>query len=198
MARTVRWRNQIASLQDLVRNSVVETYTREDLERVFGVKRAAAQQLMKAIGEVTNLGGKYVVSRPSVLNFLESMGQAEDIESAVRTRIQEAEPVPRPRFLKNTLPVELRSIMLRDVPEGISIAQGRIEITGGNAAEVTERLLALAMVMQNDFESVAQVLDPPSAPPQVDADDLREMFARLRQQEEGFRQAKVDASGRMR
>jgi hypothetical protein len=195
MARTVRWRDQIPSLQDLIRKSVVETYTREDLERVFGVKRVAAQQLIKAIGEVTNLGGKYVVSRASVLNFLESVAQAGNVESAVRTRIQEAEPVPRPRFLKNTLPQDMRSVMLRDLPEGISIAQGRIEIKGANAIEVIERLLALAMGLQNDYESFAQVLDPPPVPPQIEVDDLREMFARMREQEETFQHAKATVSG---
>lgn len=156
----------------------------KDLERVFGVKRAAAQQLMRAIGEVTNVGGKYVVSRSSVLNFLESARQAESVESAVRTRIQEADPVPRPRFMKNPLPEDMRSVMFRDLPDSVSITQGRIEILGDNVTEVTEMLLLLAMAMQNDYESIAQVLDPPPTPPSVEVDELREMFARLRQKEE--------------
>ena len=187
MARTLSWRHRLPEIKQRVRNSVTETWTRKNLEAVFEVKRAAAQLLMKAIGEVQNIGGTYLVDRVSLLRFLESLEQADNPETARRERLLLSEPVPHPHHLKFTLPEDLRSVMLRDLPQEIVLTEGRLEITGRDATEVLERLLLLSRALQNDLDTVFDALNPAPMPPRVEDDELRELFVELRRREATWR-----------
>lgn len=188
MARTLKWRNRIEEIRQRVENSVIETWSRRDLENVFELKRAAAQQIMKAVGEVQNIGGVHLVDRSALLAFLDQIKQAANPETARREMVLLAEPVPRPRPLKNTLPQGLRSVMVRDLPAEIRLEPGRLEITGKNATEIFERLLLLAQAVQNDLDTAAQRFDPPRTAPRVEEDELRELFADLRRREQAHTQ----------
>jgi hypothetical protein len=183
MARTLSWRDRLPEIRSRVQNSVIESWTRRDFESVFEVKRAAAQLLMKAVGGIANLGGTYVIDRPSLLAFLENLEKADDLEAARREKLLLAETVPRPRHLKQTLPEDLRSVMVRDLPAEITLEPGRLEITGANAEKIIEMLCLLAQAFENDLETVAQLLDPPRSQPVPVDDELRTLFADLRARE---------------
>ncbi|RRA49254.1 hypothetical protein D1Y84_14215 [Acidipila sp. EB88] len=77
---------------------------------------------MRAIGEVQNIGGTYLVSRSALLRYLEAVDSADDLTAAHRERLLFAEPVPRPRSLKVDLPEDLHAVMLRDLPPEILVA----------------------------------------------------------------------------
>jgi hypothetical protein len=186
MARTVSWRYRIPEIRQRVQNSVVETWTRRDFETVFEIKRAAAQLLMKAVGEIHNVGGTYAIDRPALLAFLETLEKSEDLEAARREKLLLAEPVPRPQFLNNTLSEDLRSVMVRDLPPEITLEPGRLEITGANAEQIVERLWLLAAAMQNDLDTAAASLNPPPAPRRIEDEDLKALFANLRERETAF------------
>jgi hypothetical protein len=143
------------------------------------------------VGEIQNIGGTHVVDRASLLGFLESLEQSDSPETARRDRILLAEPVPRSRHLKFSLPEALRSVMVRDLPTEIVLTAGRLEITGRDAVEVLERMLLLARALQNDLDTALETLNPQAAAPRVEDDDLREMFARLRQEEDSYKLAKT-------
>ena len=188
MARTVSWRHHASSIAESVRRSVTESWTRRDLERVFGVQRATAQSLMRAIGEVQNVGGTYIVSRGAILGYLEELDTAPNLTVAHRERMQLAEPVPRPKSLKIDLPEDLRSVMLRDLPPEILLEPGRIEVRGRDVASLLQNFYLLVMAMENDLGSLEATLEPPAAPANIpDMDEMQEMFARLRLEEEAHR-----------
>jgi hypothetical protein len=186
MARRISWRDRIPEIRRRVENSVVETWSRRDIERTFEIKRAAALLLLRAIGEVQNVGGTHLVARAALLSFLEGMEQAEDPEVAQREKMLLAEPAPRPRFLKFTLPEELRSVMVRDLPMEISLSPGRLEIVGENAEQILERLVLLSKALQNDLGTAAEMLNPPPPPSKVQDEDLTALFSELRQRERAF------------
>ena len=71
-----------------------KTWSRQDIERLFGISRASAQNLMKAIGEVQAVGGTHFVDRASLLGFLDQMVTAESVDEELRSRHERAEPVP--------------------------------------------------------------------------------------------------------
>jgi hypothetical protein len=187
LARTVSWRHRLPEIKQRIQNSVTETWSRKDVESVFEIKRAAAQLLIKAVGEIQNIGGTHLVDRASLLRFLESLEQSDNLETARRERILLSEPVPRPRHHKLTLPEDLRSVMVRDLPQEIVLSEGRLEITGRDSMEVLERLLLLSRALQNDLDTVLEALNPPPAPPRVEVDELRELFADLRRREATWR-----------
>jgi hypothetical protein len=184
MARTLKWRDRVHEIRERVKNSAVETWSRRDIENAFELKRVAAQQLMKAIGEIQNIGGVHLVDRNTLVAFLDQIIEADNPEIARREKLQLADPAPRPRYLKFTLPDGLRSVMVRELPPEITLESGRLEIVGRNAREIIERLLLLAQVLQNDLDTATASLDPPPSLPETQDDDLKALFAELRKREE--------------
>jgi hypothetical protein len=184
LARTISWKSRIPTIRQRVESSSRETWTRRDIEDLFEIRRAAAQQLMRAVGSLTNVGGVYLVGRPALLRFLLTLEHADNPEAARRDKIASAEPAPRPRLLKVALPEELRSTMARDLPASITIQQGRITVEGADAEEVILRLGLLAQAMQNDLATIEDLLNPPPPPKPANDDELQQMFADLRQREQ--------------
>lgn len=182
MARPLKWRAHIYQIAASVRNAKTETWDRKDIQHVFNVGRVSSQTLMKAIGDIDDIGGKHVVSRTSLLAYLSSLIEADDLGQVHRTRVVEAEPVPRPRYLK-AIPEDMRSIMVRDLPPEITLEPGRIEIRGSDAVSLMERLCLLAQAMENDLDSATFKLNPPPPNHEQLDDDLRQMFAELREME---------------
>ena len=52
MGRPVKWSRDLHSIRERAAHARTETWGRVDIEGIFGVGRATAQTLMKAIGEV--------------------------------------------------------------------------------------------------------------------------------------------------
>ena len=106
---------------------------------------------MKAIGEVQSVGGAHFVERTSLLSFLDEMIAADSVAAALQTRLLEADPPPAPKSLRIALPPDLRSVMLRDLPDSIRLSAGRLEINAPTTEAMLERLALLAQAMQHDL-----------------------------------------------
>ncbi|RZU29056.1 hypothetical protein [Edaphobacter modestus] len=184
MPRKIKWRHDIHTILSTVRNSKIETWTRANVEWAFCVSRGSAQTIVKAVGDVQDLGGKHVVSRSSLLAYLEAMINADDLHLAHKTRLDTYEPVPKVKGLQIKVPDDLRTIMVRDLPPEVTLEPGRIEILGANSEMLVERLLLLAMALQNDLETAAQRMDPPRRHSERIDDELRAMFQDLAEREQ--------------
>jgi hypothetical protein len=179
MARPVKWSRDLYPIRDRASRSGTETWSRQDIEHLFVIGRASAQNLMKAIGEVQTVGGTHFVDRASLLVFLDEMIAAESVEAALRSRFDQATPVNRPASLRQSLPDGLRNVLVADLPSNVTLSCGEVRITGKDAEEVVSGLLLLARVMQNDLLAVRLALDPPTSPTETD-DELRLLFQDLR------------------
>ncbi len=182
MGRPVKWSRELHSIRERAALARTETWGRVDMEELFGVGRATAQTLMKAVGEVQPVGGAHFVERSSLLGFLDAMIDAPDFDQAFRSRVLEADAPPSPKPIRIALPADLRSIMLKDLPAQISLSPGRLEITADSAVSMLESLTLLAQAMQNDLAQVQAVLEPPAKPPYIEDDDLRAFLAEFRSQ----------------
>ena len=182
MARPVKWSRDVHPIRERAARSRTETWSRQDIEQLFGISRASAQGLMKAIGEVQAVGGAHFVGRASLLSFLDQVVAADSIDEALRSKHESAEPVPRPSTLRVSLPENLRRVTLKELPDRVTLNPGEVRVTGADAEQVLEGLVILAQVMQNDLDSVRRRLDPPSAGALID-EELRNLFTNLRAQE---------------
>ena len=180
MARPIKWSRDVHPIRERAAHSRTETWSRKDIERLFGIGRASAQNLMKAIGEVQTVAGAHFVDRASLLGFLDHLLNAESVDEALRDRQLEAEPPPRPKTLRVSLPGDLRSIMLPDLPPNVRLEPGRVEILADTAVGMVETLVILAMVMQNDLDRWRNVIEPPAQPPAIEDKELRRLFEGLR------------------
>lgn len=179
MPRPVKWSRDLHPIRDRANRSKTETWSRKDIEHLFGIGTSSAQSLLKAIVEVQAVGGTHFVDRDSLHAFLDEMVQAESVEEALRLRLERSLPVLRPAPLRTSLPSELRRVTLDDLPDNVEVREGEVRITGANAEQVVEGLLLLAQVLQNDLESVRLRLDPEPFPAAVD-EGLRAMLASMR------------------
>ncbi len=180
MPRPILWSHNLHPLRDQATRSRTQTWSRQDLQRLFGCGRASAQNLMKAIGGIQTVGMTHFVDRASLLRFLDNMVAAESVEEAFQQRLAGAEPPPRPRPLRIPMPVDLRHAMLGDLPPNITLSPGRIEITAETATAMVEALFSLAAIMQNDLHRWQNIIEPPPEPTTGD-DELRDFLAHLRQ-----------------
>ncbi len=183
MARPVKWSRELPAIRERAARSRTETWGRRDIEHLFGVGRASAQSLMKAIGERQPIAGAHFVNRTALLAFLDRMAEAPMMEEELRTRMNEAEPAPRPKPLRVALPAGLRSAMLPDLPANVRLSPGRLEIAAATAEGLLESLAALASVMQND-DRWQELIEPPATPPTASEDEIEAFLADLRARRE--------------
>ncbi len=186
MARPVKWSRDLHVIRERAVHSRTETWSRVDIERLFSVGRATAQTLMKAIGEVQAVGAAHFIDRPSLLSFLNAMIEAPSVDEALRTRILEAAPPPKPKTMRSSLPGDLRNAMMPNLPSNILLGPGRLEIMAETAEAMLESLIVLALIMQNDLDRFAAALEPPPDPRPVndEDEDMRKLFDRLRADEQ--------------
>ena len=182
MPRPVKWSRDLHLIRERAERSKTETWSRQDLERLFNIGRASAQSLMKAIGLVQSVAGAHFIERTSLLSFLDAMIAAPSVEEGLRLRLLEAEAPPAPKPLRIALPTDLRNVMLRDLPPQIQLSPGRVEITGDSAVAILESLALLAQAMQNDLGQIVALLEPPVAPPPTKDAELLSFLAQLRGQ----------------
>jgi len=171
MARPVKWSRDLHPIRERARHSRTETWSRIDIERLFGVARATAQSLMKAIGEIQPVGGAHFVERASLLSFL---------DEAFRARTREADAPPQTKPLRVSLPSDLRSVTLHDLPSNILLSFGKLEIQAESAVAMLESLALLAQAMQNDPERIHAIFDPPPPASVTEDDEIKQLLASLR------------------
>ncbi len=126
MAKTHSWAPRAPEILARVAASSRQSWRRIDIERLFEVKRATAQTLMKLIGGLHLVGATHLVDRSSLLSFLEEVLETPTVGEGVARRWLAAEPAPDRRGLRQlhtALPVDLHSIMARDLPSNSSPAR---------------------------------------------------------------------------
>ncbi len=180
MARPVKWSRDLHPIRERASKARTETWSRPEIENLFGVGRATAQTLMKAIGEVQSIGGAHFIERLALLRFLDQMIAAPSVEQSLRDRVLEAEPVPKPKTLRMTIPADLRHAMLPDLPSNITLEPGRLEVRAETATAMLESLFTLAMIMQNDLDRFQHTIEQPPSPPPVEDKDLKNFLSNLR------------------
>lgn len=184
MPKAVSWANDAHSIRERARNSKAQTYTRQAVERLFGIKRVAAQNLMKLIGGLHIVGLTHVVDQADVLSFLDSVISSDSISDGVLARHLSKEPTPRIQPLKMSLPSDLRTVMCRDLPDNIRLEPGELTIRGESAEKIVEALLLIAQAFTNDLGTAVDLLQPPTPPAEIGRSELRDLFARLEADEE--------------
>ena len=126
--------------------------TRRDVERLFGVSKARAATLMQTFGAEL-VGNQRTLPRTKLLQQLRKhRGRAafrgeEERRARLVAELQQA----RLTGVRFKVPAETMSAQLANLPEGVSVARGRIEVRFDGAENALERLFALAQALGNDY-----------------------------------------------
>ena len=126
--------------------------TRRDIERLFGVGKVRAAALMKTFGAEL-VGNQRTLPRTKLLQQLKKhRGRAAFRgEEERRARLVAELLQARLTGVRFKVPAETMSAQLANLPEGVSVARGRIEVRFDGAENALERLFALAQALGNDY-----------------------------------------------
>jgi hypothetical protein len=156
MRRT--WLLRVPEIQAKLAGMEVPVIDRAVFERLFGVRRRRAIQLM-------HFFGGYQAGRTFLLDRRQLMGQLGLIETGAeftmeakrKQRLTEAlEKVRRHRAgARVVLPVEAGRLdrRLGDLPDGIQLEPGSLRVKFRKAEELLAKLFALSKAAANDFEA---------------------------------------------
>ena len=148
-----RW---LLALPDAIRQLETldrDLLTRRDMERLFGVSRARAAQLMRTFGAEL-VGNQRTLPRTQLLRQLRRHRTRAAFrgEETRRDRVVTAIRQARLTGIRVAVPSEAREGRLASLPEGVKVARDRIEVRFSGAQEAVARLYALAQVLSNDYD----------------------------------------------
>ena len=131
----------IRQLEQLDRDLLI----RRDLERLFGVSKVRATQLMTTFG-AGRTGHLLTLPRAALLRQLRRPRTRAAVrgEATRRARVVTAIRVAVPR--------EALEARLSGLPDGVSVEPGRIEVRFRGAQDAVGRLFALAQALTHDYE----------------------------------------------
>ena len=129
--------------------------TRRDVERLFGVSRARAAQLMRTFGAEL-VGASRVLRRTELLRQLRKYRQRAAFrgEEERRTRLVAELRQARLTGIRVAVPREAREARLSGLPAGVSVEPGRIEVRFSSAQDAVGRLFALAQAADARLRAV--------------------------------------------
>ena len=124
--------------------------TRRDLERLFGVSKGRATQLMTGSG-AGRTGHLLTLPRAARLRQLRRPRTLAAVrgEATRRDRVVTAIRQARLIGIRVAVPREAR---LAGLPDGVSVEPGRIEVRFSSAKDAVGRLFALAQALTHDYE----------------------------------------------
>ena len=127
--------------------------TRRDLERLFGVSKVRATQLMTAFG-AGRTGHLLTLPRAALLRQLRRPRTRAAFrgEATRRDRVVTAIRQARLTGIRVAVPREALEARLSGLPDGVSVEPGRIEVRFSSAKDAVGRLFALAQALTNDYE----------------------------------------------
>jgi hypothetical protein len=152
------WLLRLPEIQEELGNMEVPVIDRAVFERLFGIRRRRAIQLM-------HFFGGYQAGRTFLLDRLQLMGQLEPIEAGAefvleakrKQRLTEAlERVRRHHAgARVVLPIEAGELdgRLGDLPDGIQLEPGSLHVEFQKAEELLAKLFELSKAAANDFEA---------------------------------------------
>ena len=160
MPATPRW---LLAVPDAIRQLETldrDLLTRRDVERLFGVSRARAAQLMRTFG-AARVGASRVLRRTALLRQLRTYRQRAAFrgEEERRTRLVAALRQARLTGIRVAVPRAARAARLAGLPDGVSVEPGRIEVRFRGAPDAVGRLFALAQALTHDYEQFEALVD---------------------------------------
>ena len=127
--------------------------TRRDLERLFGVSKVRATQLMTAFG-AGRTGHLLTLPRAALLRQLRRPRTRAAFrgDAPRRARVVTAIRQARLTGIRVAVPLEALDARLSGLPDGVSVEPGRIEVRFRGAQDAVGRLFALAQALTHDYE----------------------------------------------
>jgi hypothetical protein len=162
------WIPRLAEIQAALESLPSRELDREQIMRLFRIKRRAALLLMKQL-EPKMVRGSWRIDRLRLGAWLEDQvrdagRELDRREHLTRALITADLSLPRPKgaFLSVAATQEMRSQAVQGLPPGVSLAFGspsRLEVEFQTLEELAEKLIQAGLALDRNFDHYASLLE---------------------------------------
>jgi hypothetical protein len=162
------WIPRLAEILAAVQTLPARDLDREQVMRLFGIKRRAALLLMKRL-EPKMVRGSWRIDRSRLAAWLVEQMHDSDRELQRQKRLTRALitadiSLPRPpgAFLSVAATQEMRNKAIQGLPPGVSLAFGRpsrLEAEFETLEELAEKLIQAGLALDRNFDHYASLLE---------------------------------------
>ena len=154
------WILQLPRMQEELEALTVPVVDRACFEKVFGVRRRRAIQLMHQFGGYQS-GRTFLIERVKLLRLLRRIAGGDyEWEVARRTKlvaeIERTKKLLPGRQVQIVVPAEVMDQKISDLPAGVHLRPGELRIEFNGAEELLRKLFELSQAILNDYRSSRQ------------------------------------------
>lgn len=152
------WYPRLAEIIDQIRQLPAPVVDRATVERLFGVRRRRANQIISRMGGY-EIGRTALVEKGPLLARLEAIAGGEEFHYEERRRARVHEKLDEARRIVRAQRVKIQpaappppAASSPKLPEGVSLHPGELRIAFDTPETLLTRLFALSQSMAHDFE----------------------------------------------
>jgi hypothetical protein len=157
------WLLRLPEIRAELEHLDVPVVDRAGVERIFGLKRRRAIELLHQFGGY-QAGRTFLMDRARLLEALQSLESGEDytVEKRRRERLGDVVEASREHLISTRVRIPVRAAAARAsldrLAPGVFLMPGMLSIEFRHPVELLEKLCGLAQAISNDFEKFEELL----------------------------------------
>jgi hypothetical protein len=163
MSAKAEWLLRLPEIRAGLEHLDVPVVDRAVIERIFGLKRRRAIELLHQFGGY-QAGRTFLLDRVRLLEALQSLESREDYtaEKRRRKRLRDVVEASREHLLATRVRIPVRAAVVRPsldrLAPGVLLMPGMLSIEFRHPIELLEKLYGLAQAISHDFERFEELL----------------------------------------
>ena len=165
MPAKAAWLLEIPEIVSLLESFVVPVVDRAIIERLFGLRRRRAIELLHRFGGY-QAGRTFLIDRKILIEQLRRLAEGDEFQMESRRKERLDHQVDQLRrtqvATRVKIPVEpeVLSRKVADLSAGVALEPGHLHITFAGAEDLLSKLYELSQVASNDFDRFRAAAEP--------------------------------------
>ena len=154
-----RWWSQIPEVLQRMESLETSWLDRDSIERVFGVRRRRAIELLNAFGGFQT-GRTFLIEREALIRSLRAISERPDFHWERRRRCRLSEALTEARQHSQALRISISPLPPSPtLPEGVRVAPGSMLIEFRGIEDLLAKLYAVSQAAARDFEAFKEAVE---------------------------------------
>jgi hypothetical protein len=152
-----QWLLHLSEIVEQLRVLDVPVVDRAVIERIFGVRRRRAVELMRDFGGY-RAGNTILLDRLGLIDQLEAVRAGPDVIRERRRKERLSEKLDELHRYRSAAAVRIpvRVVLAGTMPDGVAFEAGRLMVEYGSVEELLSRLYALSQAAAQDYDGFRQ------------------------------------------
>jgi hypothetical protein len=165
MPAKAAWLLKIPEIVAMLESFDVPVIDRATIERLFGLRRRQAIELLHRLGGF-QAGHTFLVDRHVLIENLRRIAAGEEFERETRRKERLDGTIDRLRRYRTAarvripVPADVFDRKVADLPTGVAIAAGHLHIAFSGTEDLLVKLFELAQAASNDYDRFCAAAEP--------------------------------------